>query len=359
MISKKVVGYTCGFVIVAALSGGVTLALTQYFSSTTSDAVSGEVSGAPTPRCVSEGSEDFECYEIFYADLVEKFGVAAAFVDLKERYASTTAVQNSCHQITHAIGHAGADLEGGVGEAFAVGDPMCWSGYYHGVMETIIEGIGEEAIPQKLNDICAAIPGKDTYSFAYYNCVHGIGHGLMLIYDDDLFVSLDACTKLDGDWEQSSCSGGAFMENIMIEERGGVSEYLKKDDPIYPCNAVPERHRQDCYLMQTSHMLAAFEEDFSKVFAACDSVEDKYRATCYQSLGRDASGRSVSDAERTKATCMLGRDAFAEENCVIGAVKDFISYFHSDVEAKHFCTLLRSDLSAVCYDIAEEYYQTF
>ena len=330
---------------------------------TTTDDINeiGEIDTGPAANssCIHEGREDFKCYKAYYADLVGKQGVTSAFVDLKARYASSSAVRAECHQITHVLGRTGAKLAGGVGKAFAQGDPMCWSGYYHGVMEEVLRDVGKEALASKINDICTDIPGKAKYSFGYYNCVHGLGHGVMQLFDGDLFASLKACDLLSGEWEQSSCGGGVFMENIMIESRGGVSQYLKKDDLIYPCNAAPELHKSQCYLMQTSHILEVVKGDFGKVFTACESAEDAYKATCYQSLGRDASGRSVSNADQTKAVCMLGLDQFAQENCVIGAVKDFISFYHSDKEANHFCDILEPSLAATCRSVATSYYSTF
>ncbi len=310
-------------------------------------------------ECLARGQQDFACYETFYKDVVEKEGVAPAFADLKERYAVSPLVQSYCHQLTHVIGRAGARLSSGVGDAFTRGDTMCWSGFYHGAMEEFMGDIPLPELPKRLDAICSDIPGKGTYSFLYFNCIHGTGHGLMELFEGDLFASLDACDGLTGRWEQESCYGGVFMENIMAESRGAVSEYLKTDDPLYPCNAVKEEFKTSCYLMQTSHMLTIYGGDFTKVFKACDSVEEGHRATCYQSLGRDASGRTTSNAEQSKATCMLGGTPFARENCIVGAVKDFISYFHSDVEAKQFCTSLDAPLKDSCLSTTESYYKTF
>jgi len=310
-------------------------------------------------NCLAEGREDFVCLEKFYTDLVMTKGIATAFGDIKARYETSPAVKGYCHQLTHVIGHAGADLEGGVGAAFALGDPFCWSGFYHGVMEEIMKGVTLDQLPTKVNTVCADIPGKSEYSFLYFNCVHGLGHGLMQLFENNLFDSLTACSNLEGYWERDSCVGGVFMENIMIESRGGVSEYLKVNDPVYPCNAVSSDYKTPCYLMQTSHMLTASQDNFATVFALCSGVEDGYREICYQSLGRDASGRTSSNAEQTKATCMLGSDFVARSNCVIGAVKDFISYFHSDTEAKKFCVSLDTTLTDVCLSTAESYYKTF
>lgn len=300
-----------------------------------------------------------KCLEDYYEDLVTSKGVVIAFTELKKSYELVPAVKGDCHQITHSMGHAAADLEGSVGKAFAIGDAMCWSGYYHGVMEEILESIGTTTLKSTINTICSDVPGKETYSFDYYNCIHGLGHGVMLLYDFNVFTSLAACDTLMGSWEQSSCGGGVFMENIMVESRGGKSAFLKPLDPVYPCNAVSELHKSQCYLMHTSHMLTTVGNDFAKVFQICSTVEESYQDSCYQSLGRDASGQSVSNIDRTVTTCNLAPGARALKNCVIGAVKDFISYHHSDAEALQLCERFASPIAESCRETTKSYYATF
>ena len=192
-----------------------------------------------------------------------------------------------------------------------------------------------------------------------YNCVHGIGHGAMYINGNELFVSLETCDKLQDGWERSSCWGGVFMENVIADNRNHFTKYLKPDDPLYPCNATKDEQKSTCYLMQTSYMLKLKGGDFTAVFALCDTVGETYINTCYQSLGRDASGWTISDQVRTKSYCLLGPDERAKLNCVIGAVKDFISYHHSDVEANSFCNSLDENLKNICLSTSEVYYRSF
>ncbi len=56
---------------------------------------------------------------------------------------------------------------------------------------------------------------------------------------------------------------------------------------------------------------------------------------------------------------MLGKTLENKEHCVIGAVKDFISYFHSDTEAKELCNSLSGELKSVCLATADSYYRAF
>lgn len=311
------------------------------------------------PICAGALGSTFQCYEKFYTDLVGTQGIPAAFADIKIRENGNSFIKSQCHPLTHSIGHAAAGLFPDILDAFANGDSFCWSGYYHGILEEIIDTMGKEKTLANLNSICSRVPGKETYSFDYYNCVHGLGHGLMGTAGQNLFDALTMCDKLTGQWEKSSCYSGVFMENVIIDNKGGSTEYLRPGEPIYPCNAVANDYKQVCFLMQTSYMLKVTGNNFSKVFDLCSQVESPYQATCYQSLGRDASGQSSSNVEKTVATCGLGTNFEQKSNCIIGAVKDFISYYHSDVEAKKFCDAHGRDLRDICLTTAEDYYESF
>jgi hypothetical protein len=302
---------------------------------------------------------NFTCFQTYYTEVVKQKGVAAAFTQLKKDYESNNYVRSQCHPFSHVIGHAAVILYPEVSVAFSHGDPFCWSGYYHGVMEEVVERAGVSKITSDLDGICSGVTGKESYSFDYYNCVHGLGHGLMAITDNELFKSLKYCDNLSGAWEETSCFGGVFMENVMIDNRGLVTNFLRPKEPLYPCNAVDEKYKSSCYLMQTSYMLKVANYDFAKVFGQCREADKDYVNICFQSLGRDASGQSLSNAPATKAKCDLGATYNEKSNCIIGAVKDFVSYYHSDVQAKSFCNSLDTDLQEICTYTAETYYRSF
>ena len=314
-------------------------------------------------NCTGAKWDLLRCYGAYFRELVRTKDPLIAMMDLKARYAVDGFVKAECHQLAHVVGRSAAAKYPSVSEAYIRGDSACWSGYYHGVMEEFLANIsgGTTTISAAtLNSLCADIrKGPNDYSFDYFNCVHGIGHGVMYIRDNELFESLDLCSLFDGTWERSSCAGGAFMENVIADEKNHFAKYLKSDDLFYPCNASPEQFKRDCYLMQTSYMLKQTSVDFVKVFDLCSQVEAPYIDTCYQSLGRDASGWSSSNVESTRYSCLLGKDFRQQSNCVLGAVRDFISYYHSDVQGKAFCAALPDDLNDTCSREVTVYYSLF
>lgn len=313
---------------------------------------------------LSECSEQYEdtqsCLTDYLTHTVQTRGIETAFTELKTSFNNGDQwVIPLCHQLTHVIGRAATTLFPTVAESYNYGDTFCWSGYYHGIMEAIIVEMGIESVPKELNSICSNLPGRDTRSFNYYNCVHGLGHGLMYVEGHNLFKALELCDELTDDWDSESCYGGVYMENVIANGKDHISKYLKEDDLLYPCNVVDEKYKQQCYLMQSSYALETLDYDFAKVFDVCASADSQYINTCYTSIGRDASGNSGSDPEKTKATCLLGPDEIAQSYCVDGAVRDFVSYYHSDIQARTFCEILPENLSNECNTTLLDYYESF
>ena len=301
----------------------------------------------------------FLCSMDHFEILTRTYGPHIAMQNLKDEYRTRPEIVSDCHQLTHVIGNTAVDREhGDIAAAFKSGDSFCWSGYYHGVVERAVKEMGEAAFIAHTDTLCAAIPGKDRYSFDYYNCVHGLGHGIMAVEDNELFTSLPLCDHLTGEWEKKSCYGGVFMENIMEDNRTHFAKYLKKDDLMYPCNAVDTTYKEQCYLMQTSYALSQTNYDFKNAFNLCASVEPAFRDTCAQSIGRDASGSTVSDVEKTVLNCSFANNDNQEVNCITGAVKDFISYFHGDTEAARLCRALPERFSVGCSATRTSYLKT-
>jgi hypothetical protein len=320
-------------------------------------------SAAQIVECDGVRADDFACWSERYKALVQQKSVKEAFDDLRQHYPDSVYLQSQCHQITHIIGRTSAESTESVGDIYSKGDSFCWSGYYHGVIEQVAKKMGKDEFLGQLNTICADVEAKSRYSFYHYNCVHGLGHGVMSISDNELFDSLKSCDSITDSWNRSSCIGGVFMENVMSDPATNpthTTKYLKPEEPLYPCTAVDVPYKEQCYLMQTSYALRQINYDFSKGFSLCAGVDVAFQPTCYQSLGRDASGGSVSDVTRTKANCELGITEQQRTNCAIGAVKDFISYYSDDQKARQLCASFSDEIvRSTCDFTATEYYRSF
>src|SRR5204863_270311 len=150
--------------------------------------------------CPSDPRLALGCYEQRYRSIVAGQGVAAECAALKTGYGADPEMQRLCHAITHAIGQAAMARYGDVAEAFRHGDNACGSGYFHGVMQGFALARGSTSLLSDLNTACAAVPGKERQSLDYFNCVHGLGHAVMAVRNDELFDALHDCDGLTGAW---------------------------------------------------------------------------------------------------------------------------------------------------------------
>jgi hypothetical protein len=317
--------------------------------------------------CSGALANDYSCYQKRYQDMVRGSGVEAAFAELKDEYMKNEFVRANCHQLTHAIGHAAADLYGDIPTTYAKGDDLCTAGYYHGATEALVVKIGADKLLDEANTLCSTLREHQEYFFYYYDCAHGLGHGFMGVLGNELFDSLEACDTLTDGWEKDPCYAGVFMQNMMAEDDPShPSKYLKADQPLYPCTDVQARYKTACYRIQTSYALRTRGNDFGKVFELCGEAEEDFRQACYQGLGGYASAQSiqwnttgVAQNGATSKLCKLGENYEARSNCVAGAAKQFILHYHNDVQAKELCKSFDVDLRAMCLRTVEEYYKSF
>ncbi len=135
------------------------------------------------------------------------------------------------------------------------------------------------------------------------------------------------------------------MENQQ-SSYGITSKWLRDDNPLYPCNIVSQSDKTYCYLLVTSRILPLVGEDWRKTADWCRKSEQEFVAYCFQSYGRDASGRSLQDPVKTRDIC--AQAGSGERECVFGAVRDILNTNPSDPRASRFCAVVNPEHRAYC-----------
>jgi cytochrome c553 len=287
-----------------------------------------------------------ECFRQAFANIAYRDGPKKALALLAKDDLSLAGVHTDCHQIAHAIGHGGlAHYKGDAAKALSQGAMTCNSGYYHGVIERAFAGVPRERVTHIARGLCTghAVTKEE---FLLYQCVHGLGHGLMIYSGLDLPWSLKVCDRLQTGFDRVSCTGGVFMQNLMPGM--GTSHYLRKNDPIYPCNVVSERHKLYCYLMVTSRILAVDGYNWRKTAAWCRRSEPGWVTTCFESYGRDASGSSQYQPRRTIGLCLeAGKNA---GDCIYGAARDYGNNYAGGPQSSRLCNQAPARYRGRCFE---------
>ena len=301
-----------------------------------------------------------QCYHTGLEKILQTRGTEHALATLDTLTQQDPDVLRDAHPYTHHLGRASFAYYKDVAEAFAHCRETFWSGCYHGVLESYLR-----SLPEVRADAIAAVCTREIdawqSTFLQYQCLHGLGHGLTLYFDYQLPTALEGCDALASPWERESCYSGVFMENVVAflqphhtHQEGHQSHadrprsLLRPEDPLYPCTAVGELYQRACYRMQSSAILTFSQHDFAKAFQVCSGAPAAFVSVCYESLGRDVSGFTLRNAEKTMSLCRQGSPEQATA-CLVGAVKDFILTHADPQRGLAFCRRLDDASKEVCY----------
>ena len=288
---------------------------------------------------------DFHCFEQAFANISYKDSPQTALDRFDQEIKTPGPIERDCHRIAHAIG-AGAlsHFHGNIGQAFVAGRPSCTSGYYHGILERAFLGVAQSQLGSSARKFCAS-PEVRKSDFIAYQCVHGLGHGLMIYTGYDLPLSLHTCDKLpEGD--AFSCTGGVFMENYQ-SSYGIRSRWLKDKDLLYPCNSVAEKYKFYCYDLVTARILPKVNYNWKKTAAWCRRSEPRWVSVCFQSMGRDASGFTRLDPQRIVKICRVAGNMARE--CIFAASEDMTYTDVNANRAKNLCRIAPGDTRGSCW----------
>lgn len=328
-------------------------------------------------RCRA-GADKASCYQQFFVRLAEQGQVSVALGALAALARKDRSVESDGHVYTHLVGITAFRPGSDVGPIFAQCTPLFQSGCYHGVIQTYLTA--ESGVDSaKVADLCDKVDGGVRHGFLRFQCVHGLGHGLEMIWNWELPKALAGCDWLTDGWDRESCYGGAFMENAvaaqpshapadLLAERGDgaggggndgheahggghghggldltkVTFKLRDTTELhYPCTIVGDRYLVSCYQLQGGVILRMLNWDFKAAAAECDEAPEPWRHHCYLSIGTSAAGYTMLDARRSIRHCDVGDPGYRPW-CIVGAVKNFVDVTSDPEDGLDFCKLVPS-----------------
>jgi hypothetical protein len=305
------------------------------------------------------------CYEGVLLPIAERGELSRALRVLETLAGIDPDVRRDGHMYVHGLGIAAYDPARDAAETFTECTELFHAGCYHGVIQAHFSGM-DVIDTAAVNEFCGRVRTRRSDQWTYFQCVHGLGHGLTIHEGHDLPKGLAGCDMLATDWERESCYGGAFMENVgnathphhnalvsalpAAEPGGGgghaghgqhgqapaAFEPIDPTDPHHPCSAVSEKYLAACYGMQTTVILHLNGSDFAAAALTCDGAPAAVRRICHQSLGRDASGYAEQDPEETVRLCRRDRSPDGVW-CYVGAVKAITDWSGKPDAGHVFC----------------------
>ncbi|WP_420130565.1 hypothetical protein [Longimicrobium sp.] len=378
----------------------------------TAESPASEISRWVRRECGSRFRNKQACVERTLVALIDQTGIGRTMEVLDTLVNVDGDVRFNAHALAHGLGIAAYRTPETLATTFAACPPTQMSGCYHGVVQGYFLSLARQGrLPgtPELNAMCE--PHRGT-TFLFFQCAHGVGHGLMAVHDNHVPMSLDACDLASDKFIRDSCYGGVFMENVVsvthphhtAEGHAGTQEAhgghdaqpaadahaahgaagqhahagadahaghgaagqqaqaamqhtpwrpLNRDDPLYPCNAVAEKYQEACYMMQTSAILYFNGGDVAATGRACEGAPASMQALCFGSLGRDITALASQQHARSLELC--GRTAGQAGGrgqlwCTVGVVQNLVNVAADPGEGLRFCRAVAGgDTKSQCY----------
>jgi len=278
----------------------------------------------------------------------EKPIVMTTFVELLSLYHEKQ-VNARCHSIAHHLGEWAYGYTKNLEESFQYADPLsCGGGIYHGIFENYFSVLNfEGVVPDQVEvkNLCSKLE-ENFYSLDMTHCLHGLGHGLLLLYDYDVFNAVQRCEDFKTNQEQSSCANGVFMQNVLKNYETGEGRF-DKNDILFPCNEIITRFAPSCYIWQGAYILKQRDFEVYSSFRECDKIKQEFIKYCYYGIGAELETDAAGKMELALLYCQAGNLSY-HKFCFRGmAMKTSFVYLDNGFG---FCGLIPEQFKEDCYD---------
>lgn len=261
------------------------------------------------------------------------------------------------HQIAHQIGRETARVFGQTSGAFLL-CPMSEynGGCQHGFFEYVLGQAKTGAAAAE--KICGPMQGGYSAK-VYFDCYHGVGHGVMMAEAYDLPASLAVCDSLKDPVGQDGCWQGVFMENVNGAMTGVARPgVFSREDPLLPCTVVGKKYQHECFINQAGWLVGVAGNSVPKATRACLAAPADQRESCLQSIGLMVTNPSWQSNLAPRGTGLAANawhicqqfPAGYVDQCLIGAIDNLMNFDQLDTtRSAALCALTPVSLRDACY----------
>lgn len=293
------------------------------------------------------------CYQQIAINFLDRYPLNRILAVFKKNERSADFIK-SCHTISHYLGQEEYKrLKSVKAVLLESSTDICIAGTIHGAVEGFFMEKKINDYQQDILKIKEAIPEacgkKSSYDnlIEYQTCVHGLGHALMNVAENDLVKALKLCDYLPAESDQEYCYSGSLMQNSSDAfSSEHPSKYYSTSDPLYPCYILDQKYQKRCY---SYGALGRFQLDPQKSIDTCNKIPQEYRHNCFQTYGVDRVTVRQSEEEIKKECDLIKSDEY-KIDCYNGASYDFIARYGLDSTLGHiFCKHLDTKFKYSCY----------
>lgn len=309
-------------------------------------------------QIMTECEGKLDCTMEALRDISETEEQSTVLVIIKDIISTYEKSSYQCHKEGHHLGMFLYDYTGNLTQSLSYVEPKCGGAVYHGIIEGFFtEQSLNNANPAEINvrEICPAT-ANNPYAIHRWECLHGLGHGLSVLYRQDVFTAIHRCDELEPGWERVNCYTGVFMQNV-INYYKSEDGALEEDDLLFPCNTVNAKYAPACYFRQTDHIYKQNRFSPTTSFKECDKIiPEEFVKYCYFGMGVQIFYSYLAldrDFDASARQCQKGQPRY-HVDCFGGLVRTILDATNTD-EAFEFCKHIPRQSKVYCYEIIGQY----
>jgi hypothetical protein len=219
---------------------------------------------------IEPGTFQLLCYSQFFDTLVENESSNLDAIELALALSKLGTV-GDCHFISHQIGHSAFEENPDLIEILRPMDgSICRGGFFHGTLASYFHNVKEnnKSLPE-YKTLCNDLIGTANYQ----DCIHGLGHGLVHYYLEDLTSSLDACHQLSF-YQDILCVKGVTMQytDDKLTRKGITKENISNLCPKSELNSLDF---QQCAMSIGSTLAFHYNHNFEEGSKSCELIQSE------------------------------------------------------------------------------------
>ena len=218
------------------------------------------------------------CYRNFFVSLIDKGESSAEIITMAFFYAKLDII-DGCHTTAHHVGYYSFVINSNLGENILQAEPMCRNGFYHGLLSGFFGYLKTEEIDisNSYEEVC------DEFALTphYLDCIHGLGHGFVVYYDD-VMAAVDACDDLT-DSLSKTCKFGVMME-YNEQKLTETFDITKGIADICDIEELADFDRSICYAKMGQLLGFLTNHDLEKGLEYCTYVDPNFQELCSQAV---------------------------------------------------------------------------
>ncbi|HWH08960.1 MAG TPA: CopD family protein, partial [Candidatus Thermoplasmatota archaeon] len=312
--------------------------------------------------------EPAPCYVDVLMALQAERGPGVAFDVLADMTEADPAFGvESAHAIAHDLGRDALQNFGSVQATLARCSERVFQGCIHGALQAYFESL-PVVDAASVATVCD-LEGPDVSPNAVRNCIHGVGHGILLRTEFNLNATLVLCDALTREADRRDCHQGVFMENLdsYIANRTGVSRESASGhgdhhggahgvaDPAnhaYPCDAVPEAYWKACWTYQPALLLHFNGNNLAGAARECSTLAPNVNMShaCLAGLGGMLAFGAGSDPARGAARCSVSLTREGEGACLRGFMGTLVAAGADPKPGLATCAQVADPVKDACYE---------